>query len=189
MSNKFSHLPHRSPENDSKEGKRDELTQRQSGETCGDVKPDTSPAVGAALDIKDPMDAYKRAAPRLLNELARLLSEHKWTEKGCIPHGIVNILSYSWHDLTAGAAHLKSPEQADKRGKSKLDDAQSRQVSASDKREAGERKPCMVESVGPSVRKPQVSSNPRMKRRKHKPSGGKLIPRSHFYGSPFLPGK
>lgn len=170
-----SHLSHSSPENYNKEGKSDELTQRLSGESCGDVKPDTSPAVGAALNIKDPMDAYKRAAPRLLNELARLLSQHKWTEKGCIPHGVVNILNYSWHDLTAGAVHLISPEQADKRGKSKgslkLDDARSRQVSANDKREAGERNSCVVESVGPSVRK--VSANPRMKKRKQKPNRGK----------------
>lgn len=176
MSNKVSHLSHSGPDNDNKEGKGDELTQTPSGESCGDVKPDTSPAVGAALDIKDPMGAYKRAAPQLLNELARLLSQHKWTENGCIPHGIVNILNYSWQDLTAGAVHLKSPEQADKRGRSKgslkPDDARSRQVSASDKRETEERNSCVVASVGPSARKPQVSSNPHVKKRKLKPNRG-----------------
>ncbi|XP_044049426.1 uncharacterized protein C3orf20-like isoform X2 [Siniperca chuatsi] len=162
-------------ENDNKEGKSDEPTQRPSGETLGDGEPDTSSAVGAARSIKgqDPMDAYKRAAPLLLNELARLLSQHKWSAEGCIPHGIVNILNDSWQDLTAGAAHMKSPEQA-KRGKSKgslkLDQARSRQVSANDKREAGERNSWDVENVGPSVRKPQVSSNPRMKKRNQKPS-------------------
>ncbi|XP_029288830.1 uncharacterized protein C3orf20-like isoform X2 [Cottoperca gobio] len=153
------------------EGKSDELTQRLSGETCGDGKPDTSSAVGAALNIKDhePMDAYKRAAPRLLNDLARLLSRHKWTEEGRIPHGIINILNCSWKDLSAGSVHFKSPEQTDKRRKSKgsvkLDE--SRHASANDKREAGERSACVVENVGHSVRKPQFSSNPRVKKRKH----------------------
>ncbi|XP_035520938.1 uncharacterized protein LOC118330497 [Morone saxatilis] len=163
-------------ENEHRAGKSDELTHRLPGETCADGKPDTSSAAGAALNKKrlDPMDAYKRAAPRLLNELAHLLSQHKWTEKGCIPQGIVNILNYSWHDLTAGAAaRSKGPEQADKRGKFKgslkLDEARSRQVSsAGDRREAGERNSCAVGNDGPSVRKPQVSSNPRVK--KHKPN-------------------
>ncbi|XP_049430335.1 uncharacterized protein C3orf20-like [Epinephelus fuscoguttatus] len=146
----------------------DEPTQRLSDETCGDGKPDTS-CVCAALNIKDqdPMDAYKRAAPHLLNQLAHLLSQHKWTEEGRLPHGIVNILNYSWQDLTAGSVRLKSPEQTDTRRKSrgsvKLDE--SRQVSAKNKREAGERNSCAVESVGQSMR--DVSSKPRVKKRKN----------------------
>ncbi|KAK1887980.1 putative protein C3orf20 [Dissostichus eleginoides] len=156
------------PDNNT-EGKSGELTQRLSGETCGDGEPDTS--VGAALNIKDqdPMDAYQRAAPLILNDLARLLSRHKWTEEGRIPHGIVNILNCSWKDLTA--VHFKSPEQAAEirksKGSGKLDESRSSQVSAEDKREAGGRNSCVVENGGPSVRKPQLSSNPRVKKRKH----------------------
>ncbi|XP_059192145.1 uncharacterized protein C3orf20-like [Centropristis striata] len=147
----------------------EELSQRLSGETCGDAKPDTSPA----LNIKDPMDAYRRAAPQLLTEVARLLSQHKWTEEGRLPHGIVNILNYSWKDLTAaGSVHLRSSEQTEKRPKSKgsakLDAACSQQVSASDKREAGGRGgECAVENDAPSVRKAPVSSNPHVKKRRH----------------------
>lgn len=151
-------------ENDGEEGKSDELPQRLS-----DVKPDTPSAVGAALTHKkdqDPLDAYKRAAPRLLNELACLLSQHKWTEKGCIPHGIVNILNYSWHDLTAGVV---VPRRESQRGSQKLDEARSSQVSANDKREAAERDSCDARNV----RKPQVSSNPRVKKRKQNDNKGK----------------
>ncbi|XP_042267790.1 uncharacterized protein C3orf20-like [Thunnus maccoyii] len=153
------------PENDNKEGKSDELTQGLPGETCGDGKPDTSSAVSGALNMRDhdPMDAYKRAAPQLLNELARILSQHKWTEEECLPHGIVNILNYSWQDLTAGAVHLKSPERTDKRRKSKgtlkLDETP-RQVSANDKKETGERNAFVGGHVGPPERKT------RMKKRK-----------------------
>ncbi|XP_034735566.1 uncharacterized protein C3orf20-like isoform X2 [Etheostoma cragini] len=151
---------------DNIEGKSDERTQGLPGETGGDVKPDTS-----SKDY-DPMDAYKRAAPRLLNEVARLLSQHKWTEEGrTIPHGIGNILNYSWKELTAGSVFMRSPEQTDKLGKSKgflkLDEARSRQLSARcDTRQEGERISCVVENVGPSVGKTQLSSNPRTKKRK-----------------------
>lgn len=129
------------------------------------------------------MDAYKQAAPPLLNELARLLSQHQWKAVGCIPHGIVNILNYSWKDLTAGEAeYSQRAEQTDKRkskGSLKLDQARSRQVSGNDKREAGERNSCFVENVGPSVGRPQVSLNPRKKKRKQKSSRGKFISASH----------
>lgn len=122
----------------------------------------------------DPMDAYKRAAPHLLNELARLLSQHKWSEKACIPQGIVNILNYSWQDLTAGASHLKSPEQTDQpesKGSLKFDEARPREVSSgADKRKAGERSSCVVENDSPSV-----SSNPRVKKRKRNKKRGKLM--------------
>lgn len=125
------------------------------------------------------MDAYQRAAPLILNDLARLLSRHKWTEEGRIPHGIVNILNCSWKDLTAGSVHFKSPEQAAEirksKGSGKLDESRSSQVSAEDKTEAGGRNSCVVENGGPSVRKPQLSSNPRMKKRKHSSNRGKHI--------------
>lgn len=184
VSNKFSHFLHTSLENDNKEDESEELAEGLSGETGG--KPDTSSAVGAALNIKDrdPMDAYKRAAPQLLNELAHLLSQHKWTEKGCIPRGIVNILNYSLQDLTAGAVRWNRPEQTEKPGESKgslkLDEARP----PNDKREAGEINSCFMENVGPSVRKPQVSSNARIKKRKQR---GKLICGARCYGGPPLP--
>ena len=125
------------------------------------------------------MDAYQRAAPLILNDLARLLSQHKWTEEGRIPHGIVNILNCSWKDLTAGSVHFKSPEQAAEirksKGSEKLDESRSSQVSAEDKREAGGRNSCVVENGAPSVRKPQLSSNPRVKKRKHSSNRGKQM--------------
>ncbi|XP_026221181.1 uncharacterized protein LOC113165701 [Anabas testudineus] len=141
--------------------KDDELTERLTGETNGDGTPDTSP------DIKDhsPTDAYKRAAPQLLNELAGLLSQNKWIVERYIPHGIVNILNYSWQDLTAGAKHSKGPDQTYKdqsRGSAQLDDTNP-QLSAIDKKETERTNPCVV---GNSERKPQVSSNARMKKRK-----------------------
>lgn len=127
------------------------------------------------------MDAmYKQAAPQLLNELARLLSQHNWTEEGCIPQGVVNFLNYSWQDLTAGAVQPKGPEktlQKRRRSKGSLKsggESPQRQVSASGKREtAGDRSPCVVGSAGSSERKPQVSLNPRVKKRKQNSNGGK----------------
>lgn len=148
--------------------KDDELTERLTGETNGDGTPDTSP------DIKDhsPTDAYKRAAPQLLNELAGLLSQNKWIVERYIPHGIVNILNYSWQDLTAGAKHSKGPDQTYKdqsRGSAQLDDT-IYQLSAIDKKETERTNPCVV---GNSERKPQVSSNARMKKRKQNSKIGK----------------
>lgn len=170
VSNEFSDFPHTSNENDNKEGKSEALTGRLSGETGGE--PDTS--VGAALKIKDHelMDAYKGAAPQLLNELARLLSQYKWTELGRIPHGIVNILNYSWQDLAAGAVHLNSPEKTESRGYRKSEEARSPQVSADDSREAGGRS-SVSENVGDAVRKLQVSANARIKKGKQSHNRGK----------------
>ncbi|XP_047451871.1 uncharacterized protein C3orf20-like isoform X3 [Mugil cephalus] len=135
-----------------------------SGETRADGEPDTSSAVGAALNSKecDPMDSYKRAAPGLLTELARLLSRHKWPEKGCIPRGIVNILNYSWNDLTAGAAQFKRRKS---RGSLTVDQTP-RQLSANTKEETAERNSCAVGNVGSSERKPQAGLNARVKKRK-----------------------
>lgn len=59
------------------------------------------------------MDAYKRAAPQLLNELAGLLSQNKSVIY--LPRGIINILNYSWQDLTSGLMPLKGPEPTYKR--------------------------------------------------------------------------
>ncbi|XP_071351097.1 uncharacterized protein C3orf20-like isoform X2 [Trachinotus anak] len=164
-----------SRENDNKAS--DELSERLSGEPCGAGKPDTSSAVAAALmEDHSPLDAYRRAAPQLLHQLARLLSLHKWTEAGCIPHGVVNLLNYSWQDVTAGAVRPKSPERPLKRRRSKgswkLGET-SRQVSANGAREAGERSPCVGRGPGASERKPQVSSNPRVKKRKQNNSGAR----------------
>ncbi|XP_062418894.1 uncharacterized protein LOC134131225 [Pungitius pungitius] len=149
----------------------DEPPRRLSGETCGDVKPDTSPPGGAAPDTmgRDPMGAYKRAAPRLLEEVALLLSQHKWTEEGHLPHGIVNILNYSWGDLTSGSMRWGSAELADTCS-GELDESSSRRVSAGDQAEAGESNSCVVEKAGPAVRKPPSCSDTRKK--KGKPTFG-----------------
>ncbi|XP_054865316.1 uncharacterized protein C3orf20 isoform X2 [Amphiprion ocellaris] len=167
-------MPQRGPqlesnqEEDDKEGRTEELNKENlSGETCEDGEPDPS---SAALRVKDPgpLDAYQRAAPQLLDELARLLSQHKWSEEGCIPRGVVNILNYSWHDLTAGALHLRSPNLTDKRRKSKGSPKLDRtplQVSASAKEEAGERDGGVVGNDGSSDREAQLRSKPRVKKR------------------------
>ncbi|XP_034541507.1 uncharacterized protein C3orf20-like isoform X2 [Notolabrus celidotus] len=168
MENGEAHMENniQSPENVDNEANSDELPQRLSPETCEDDKPETS------FKIKDysRMDAYKQAAPHLLNELALLLSQHKWAEEGHIPQGIVNILNYSWKDLTAGVVLMESQEQTERRGKFKgppeLDEAGSGQMSAKDKREA-----CSaVGSVSVAVIKPKVTSNPHMKKRKQNPN-------------------
>ncbi|XP_051807829.1 uncharacterized protein C3orf20 isoform X2 [Acanthochromis polyacanthus] len=156
-------------EEDDKEGRTEELNKENlSGETCEDGEPDPS---SAALRVKDPgpLDAYQRAATHLLDELARLLSQHKWSEEGCIPRGVVNILNYSWHDLTAGALHLRSPNLTDERRKSKGSPKLDRtplQVSASAKEKAGERDDGVVGNDGSTVREAQVRSKPRVKERK-----------------------
>lgn len=165
----ISHIPNSSLENNNKEDGSDELSERQSDETGG--TPDTSPADAAAqsMTVHDPVDAYKRAAPQLLHELAHLLSQYKWAEKACIPRGIVNILNYSWQDLTAGT-------QTDKSGESKrsleLDKARFRPASAHGKTETGQRNSRLMEIVGLSVGKSQVNSSKQIKRRKQR---GKLI--------------
>ncbi|XP_068458349.1 uncharacterized protein C3orf20-like isoform X2 [Clinocottus analis] len=143
--------------NREKDNTDDGLAQGLSVETRGDVEPDT-PAVNT-MD-NEPLAAYKREAPQLLNEVARLLSQHKWTKVGRIPRGIVNILNYSRRGLTPGSMPLKSLEWTDG-GFGKLDEEEgaSRQVSAKDKREAGERDSRVVGDAGPSGRKPHVGSN------------------------------
>lgn len=165
----ISHIPNSSLENNNKEDGSEEPAERQSDETGG--TPDTSPGDAAAqsMTVHDPLDAYKRAAPQLLHELARLLSQYKWAEKTCIPRGIVNILNYSWQDLTAGTQTDKSRES---KRSLELDKTRFRQASARGKTESRERSSCFVENVGLSVVKQQVSSNKRIKRRKQR---GKVI--------------
>ncbi|XP_052322472.1 uncharacterized protein C3orf20-like isoform X1 [Oncorhynchus keta] len=89
-------------------------------------KPDTWPSINGSLDMggdernpeaaavpadwlddMDPMDAYKHMAPQLLSELGSVLLQYEGREEGCIPHGLVNVLNYSWKDLTAGAVYVK----------------------------------------------------------------------------------
>ncbi|CAL8261334.1 unnamed protein product [Merluccius merluccius] len=50
-----------------------------------------------------PLGAYRDAAPELLRELAHLLGRYRWPEEGCVPRGLVNILSGAAQDLTHGA--------------------------------------------------------------------------------------
>lgn len=138
-------------------------------ESLSPKKPDSSSTDN--MKNSSVLEEYKRAAPQLLNELAHFLSQHKWTGRCCIARGVLNILNYTWHDVTAGMVHLKSPEQtAHRRGKLGVT---SRQVSAKSKRGAGERENQGVRRSVPSERKPQVNPNPCVKRRKQKSSRGK----------------
>jgi len=151
--------------------------QNLSGEPFNDDKPDTSSS--DAFQDCGAMDAYKRAAPQLLGDLAHLLSRHKWSEKDCLPRGIVNILNYSWHDLTSGASlHLKGPTETEKRrtfkGSLKLERT-APQVSASAKKKTGERDRCVLGNVGCSERKSRVKSNPHVTERKQSYNRGKII--------------
>lgn len=74
----------------------------------GDERNPEAAAVPADwLDDMDPMDAYKHMAPQLLSELGSVLLQYEGSEEGCIPHGLVNVLNYSWKDLTAGAVYVK----------------------------------------------------------------------------------
>ncbi|XP_041851894.1 uncharacterized protein C3orf20-like isoform X2 [Melanotaenia boesemani] len=137
------------------------------GELCSDDQLGPSSTDSAAFKDLDQMEAYKRAAPQLLDDLARLLSLHKWPEKGCIPRGIVNILNYSWHDLTAGALlRLKSPTVTDQRGKSKSSvnsEQTSRQMPPIAEENSREKIPRVEGDVGSSEGKLQVSLNPRVR--------------------------
>ncbi|CAB1322686.1 unnamed protein product, partial [Coregonus sp. 'balchen'] len=78
----------------------------------GERNPEAAAAVPAGwLDDMDPMEAYKHMAPQLLSELGCVLLQYEGSEEGCIPHGLVNVLNYSWKDLTAGAVYAKPPWQ------------------------------------------------------------------------------
>ncbi|XP_030587108.1 uncharacterized protein C3orf20 isoform X2 [Archocentrus centrarchus] len=145
------------------------LEEKEGRKEEGD-EPDSS----SSLNLKDPMEAYKRAAPQLLNELARLLSQRKWSEERRIPRGIVNILKYSWHELTAGALRL-SPKLTDKLPKSagSLKVQQTpRQVSAGAQEETAETNSCAAGSAGFTEGKPQVQLNPNVKKSEQRSSRG-----------------
>lgn len=133
----------------------------------GRRKADDEPDASSSLNLKDAMEAYKRAAPQLLNDLARLLSQRKWSEERRIPHGTVNILNYSWHELTAGALTDKPPKSA---GSRKLQQT-ARQVSAGAREEAAETNSCAAGSAGVTERKPQLT--PRVKTSEQSSSRGK----------------
>lgn len=115
----------------------------------------------------DPVDAYKRSAPQLLSELARLLSLHNWAEECCIPQEVLGFLDYSWQDLCAGATLLRIRKQTDKRRLPLKLGGAPRKVSTNGKTETGEG------SVCPSERQTKVGANPRTKKRKERPSKGK----------------
>ncbi|XP_015207758.2 uncharacterized protein C3orf20 homolog [Lepisosteus oculatus] len=76
---------------------------------------DKDPAPGAgqcgstpAEDAEtSPVDEYKYGAPILLAELGRMLEEWEGCGEGIFPRGLVNVLSYSWKELTEGALHGK----------------------------------------------------------------------------------
>ncbi|XP_063335470.1 uncharacterized protein C3orf20-like isoform X3 [Pelmatolapia mariae] len=90
----------------------------------------------------------------------------RWADERRLPHGVVNILNCSWHDLTAGALR-SSPKLTDKLPKSvgspKLQQPP-RQVSASGREETAEENPCAAGSAGFTGRKWQVKLNPRVKK-------------------------
>lgn len=124
------------------------------------------------------MDAYKRVAPQLLDELARLLSQYKWSEEGGIPCGIANILNTSWDDLTAGALlHLRSPAPTDKQPKSKgsLNLEQASPLQARDGADT-ERDPCVGGDDDSSERERHIRSH--VKSCKQNASGGKFVLKS-----------
>lgn len=137
------------------------------------------PGTSSALTLNGSIEAYKQAAPQLLNELARLLWQHRWADERRLPHGVVNILNCSWHDLTAGALR-SNPKLTDKLPKSvgspKLQQPP-RQVSASGREETAEENPCAAGSAGFTGRKSRVKLNPRVKKSEQRCSRGK---RNHF---------
>lgn len=126
-----------------------------SGEVKEEDKPETSAAVFSLKD-QNMMDMYRRTAPQLLCELAHVLSQHKWSDEGRTPHGLVNILSYTWQELTAGA-RLHTSQHTDKQTTSQSMDLTPRPLSANQKRER---------EAAPSEVKPQLGSKVRMKKRK-----------------------
>ncbi|XP_039881983.1 uncharacterized protein C3orf20-like isoform X1 [Simochromis diagramma] len=140
---------------------RSNLEENEGREEEGD-----KPGTASALTLNGSIEAYKQAAPQLLNELARLLWQHRWADERRLPHGVVNILNCSWHDLTAGALR-SSPKLTDKLPKSvgspKLQQPP-RQVSASGREETTEENPCAAGSAGFTGRKSRAKLNPHVKK-------------------------
>ncbi|XP_055011673.1 uncharacterized protein LOC129409474 [Boleophthalmus pectinirostris] len=130
------------------------------GEAQEEARPEISSSV-FSLKEQDVIDAYKRTAPQLLSELAHVLSQHKWSAEGRLPHGLVNILHYTWQELTAGARLLPAPQHPEKHTKplaSSNIDLSPQPLSANQKRDR-EVATCQV--------KPQVSStSARVKKKK-----------------------
>lgn len=122
---------------------------------------DTSSTVFHIKEL-DVVDAYRRTAPRLLSNLAQILSQHKWSDGGRVPHGLVNILNYTWQELTAGARLLTQHTDKPCMSLGPLNqDLSPRPLSANQKRER---------EVAPCQAKPQVSFNPSVKKRKSRSS-------------------
>ncbi|XP_017261181.2 uncharacterized protein LOC108229962 isoform X2 [Kryptolebias marmoratus] len=147
-----------------------------SGEPGEGDELDASPCPGAASSRRHPVDAYKRAAPRLLDELARLLSRHRWSEVGAVPHGIVNILNESWDELTVGASPRSTspPPTADRpESKGALGAERTTPLQAGDRAETGEREPRAGGDEGPSEWK--AYDGARVKKCKQNSSRGGLL--------------
>lgn len=116
-------------------------------------------SAGAACMLREPdlslVQVYRCAAPRLLQELNLQLCLHRSKVRSCVPPGIVNILDISCQDLSAGALHSSDSEVF-------LEEDGARPL-----QEAGQRKDSSEEvKVDPSLKKPQISANPRVKKRK-----------------------
>ncbi|XP_043980449.1 uncharacterized protein LOC122835438 [Gambusia affinis] len=170
--------PEDAPLSQQEEGQKGESNsfsnQNPSGIACEDEKRDpssSSSSVSAAP--KDQMDAYRRAAPHLLNDLAHLLSQHKWSEEDRIPRGIVNILDYSWHDLTAGAAlRLRRPAamtENQRRPKESPETQKTpRRGSDGAKEETGERTSDVERNAGSFLTKDKANQSERKKKRSSK---------------------
>ncbi|KAM9311671.1 uncharacterized protein C3orf20-like [Gastrophryne carolinensis] len=64
--------------------------------------------------LMNPFDDYKYVAPTLLYELGKLL--HFFSQYEIVfPQGVVNVLNYSWRELTEGAVYTKKPSQSSKK--------------------------------------------------------------------------
>lgn len=153
---------HCSQENDKEEGKNEEQGEGQSDETGGDGEPDT-PVPMAALSMKE---LTEQVAPQLLDELAFILTKHKWGKRRRVPRGIENLLDESWKDLTAGLDGAEEPEGSPGRS----DEVQPRQTpSGRDSKVEGQRDRSPAGRVGGSAaRERQDSASGEIKRRKQR---------------------
>lgn len=126
----------------------------------------------AALSMKE---LTEQVAPQLLDELAFILTKHKWGKGRRVPRGIENLLDESWKDLTAGRDGAEEP--AGSPGRS--DEAQPRQTPPGrDSKVEGQRDRSPAGRVGGSaVRERQESANVEIKRRKQRGKGmGTFLP-------------
>lgn len=154
---------HCSRDNDKEEGKNEEQGEGQSDETGDDGEPDT-PVPMAALSMKE---LTEQVAPQLLDELAFILTKHKWGKRRRVPRGIENLLDESWKDLTAGRDGAEEPEASPARS----DEAQPRQIPPGrDSKVEGQRdrSPGPGRVGGSAARERQESANGEIKRRKQR---------------------